>query len=176
MAMQPTSSPRPPSVSAGMPGKSYDTVDNGEFQDYSGYEWFKDAPPKQERPPPDPTYVPSQEVVDKNDHLKFAFEVAPNICWSKYKQYGQIGVLAWCSEFSEMIDMFKAFSLDGHLFVPTRRQALLCCSEILALDLDISIKLITMFMAQQIKRIRDFLDPNTVYQDWPSDFPFPEAF
>lgn len=85
-----------------------------------------------------------------------------------------------------MIDMFKAFSLDGevtpspfktlrltdsrlgHLFVPTRRQALLCCSEILALDLDISIKLITMFMAQQIKRIRDFLDPQTQYQDWPS--------
>lgn len=50
MAMQPTPSPRPPNGSPGlgMPGKSYDTVDNGEFQDYSGYEWFKDAPPKQE--------------------------------------------------------------------------------------------------------------------------------
>ena len=115
----------------------------------------------------------------------FALKSAPGVLASRYKQYGQVrpctppttpslahmasqlGVLAWCSEFSEMIDALKSLGFDGNMFVSTRAQALQTCAEILALNLDIEMQIIVMYLSSQVARLRRFLDSGTQFDDYP---------
>ena len=81
----------------------------------------------------------------------------------------QLGVLAWCSEFGEMIEALKGLGISGNMFVSTRRQALASCEEILALNLheDIEMQIIVMYLSSQIARLRRFLDSDTQFEDYP---------
>ncbi|EIN14033.1 hypothetical protein PUNSTDRAFT_48897 [Punctularia strigosozonata HHB-11173 SS5] len=159
--------------------KLEETVDFGMEMDYSGYEWFKDAPPRREAPPPmsapstvQEQYVPLPSVIEQNEMFDFALKSAPNVLYQRFKQYGQLGVLAWCSEFGEMIDALKALGFEGNMFVSTRTQALRTCEELLALKLDVKMQIIIMYLSSQVQRLRRFLDGERQFDDYPEpDFP-----
>lgn len=143
--------------------------------DYSNTEWLKDPPPRPEHSAPptstDP-YVPLPSVVEENERFIFALRHAPNVLYTRFKQYGQLGVLGWCSEFSELIDALKNLGFGGNMFVSTRQQALQTCSDILKLKLDIKMQIIIMYLSSQVARMRRFLDGETVFDDYPdTDFP-----
>jgi hypothetical protein len=155
-------------------GKTEETVDAGGEVDYSDYQWFQDAPPRQQAPatqPVDP-YIPLPDVIEQNELFDFALKAAPNVLYSRYKQYGQLGVLAWCSEFGEMIDTLKDLGFHGNMFVTTRVQALKTCEELLRLKLDIKMQIILMYLSSQVARLRRFLDGERVFEDYPQpEFP-----
>lgn len=155
-------------------GKTAATVDWGDEVDYSGYEWFKDPPPRPEPPPPSSTenYVPQPGVIEQNEMFDFALKSAPNVLYARYKQYGQLGVLAWCSEFGELIDALKNLGFEGNMFVSTRTQALKTCEEILKLKLKIEMQIIVMYLSSQVQRLRRFLDGDRQWDDYPElNFP-----
>jgi len=156
-------------------GKTEETVDAGGEVDYADYQWFKEAPPQRPQPPPtepvDP-YIPLPDVIEQNELFDFALKAAPNVLYSRYKQYGQLGVLAWCSEFGEMIDTLKDLGFHGNMFVTTRVQALKTCEELLQLKLDIKMQIILMYLSSQVARLRRFLDGERVFEDYPrTEFP-----
>ncbi|KAI9060545.1 hypothetical protein FKP32DRAFT_1031605 [Trametes sanguinea] len=149
--------------------KQAETVDWGGEVDYSGYEWFKDPPPRPE-PQPQPRmddYVPQPGVIEQNEAFDFALKSAPNVLYARYKQFGQLGVLAWCSEFSELIDALKQLGFEGNMFVTTRTQALKTCEDILKLNLEIDMQIIVMYLSSQIARLRRFLDSDRQWDDYP---------
>lgn len=151
--------------------KPADTVDWGEDYDYSGYEWFKDPPPRPEpAPPPSMPEMPDQAAMHQNAMFDFALKSAPNVLYSKYKQYGQLGVLAWSSEFSEMIDALKGLGFEGNMFVATRTQALRTCEEIIKLlktNLKVDMQIIVLYLCNQVVRLRRFLDGDHQWNDYP---------
>ncbi|KAH8102575.1 hypothetical protein BXZ70DRAFT_790851 [Cristinia sonorae] len=156
--------------------KAADNVDWGDEADYSGYEWFKDPPPPRPEQPAGQSstepYVPQPGVIEQNDMFDYALKSAPNVLYSRFKQYGQLGVLAWCSEFGELIDALKSLGFDGNMFVSTRTQALQTCEEILRLDLQIEMQIIVMYLSSQVARLRRFLDHDRVWEDYPTpNFP-----
>jgi len=165
-------------------GKPADTVDFGGEVDYASYEWFKDPPPRSEHPaaPPPPhqseAYTPLPSVIDKNTMCDFALQAAPNVLFGRYKQYGQLGVLAWCAEFGEMIDELKRLGISGDMFVSTREAALRACEEVLRLQLEIKMQIIVIHLSSQVARLRRFLDAEQVWDDYPeTQFPLdPRAF
>ncbi|KAJ7596816.1 hypothetical protein C8J56DRAFT_1000924 [Mycena floridula] len=140
-------------------GKRSDIVDFGGEYDYSGHQWFQNAP---ERP-----QQSHANVIEQNQTFEFALSAAPNVLYGRYKQYGQLGVLAWCSEFSELIDGLKALGFHGNMFVSTRTQALKTCEEILKLKLDIKMQIIIMYLSSQVSRLRRFLDGDGNWDDYP---------
>lgn len=92
-------------------GKTEETVDFGGEVDYADYQWFKDAPPRQEvsicvisinyltsitfsqaplTQEPAETYVPLPSTIEQNELFEFALQSAPNVLYSRYKQYGQV--------------------------------------------------------------------------------------
>jgi len=155
-------------------GKTEETVDVGGEVDYSEHQWFTDAPPRQPAPATQPVdqYIPLPDVIEQNDLFDFALKAAPNVLYSRYKQYGQLGVLAWCSEFGEMIDSLKDLGFHGNMFVTTRVQALKTCEELLRLKLDIKMQIILMYLSSQVARLRRFLDGERVFDDYPQpEFP-----
>ncbi|KAF9015575.1 hypothetical protein BDQ17DRAFT_54632 [Cyathus striatus] len=156
-------------------GKRTDVVDLGGETDYSGYKWFQDPPSRPPPPPqqpPGPTYVPHPEVIEQNEMFEYALAAAPNVLYTRYKQYGQLGVLAWCSEFGELIDSLKELGFQGHMFVTTRTQALKTCEELLKLQLDIKMAIIVMYLSSQVARLRRFLDCDRTWEDYPKpNFP-----
>ena len=79
----------------------------------------------------------------------------------------QLGVLAWCSEFSELIDALKQLGFEGNMFVSTRTQALKTCEEILRLNLNIEMQIIVMYLSSQVARLRRFLDSDRQWDDYP---------
>ena len=79
----------------------------------------------------------------------------------------QLGVLAWCSEFSELIDALKQLGFEGNMFVSTRTQALKTCEEILRLNLNIEMQIIVMYLSSQVARLRRFLDSGRQFDDYP---------
>lgn len=87
----------------------------------------------------------------------------PRVCFL----FLQLGVLAWSSEFSEMIDALKQLGFEGNMFVSTRTQALKTCEEILRLNLNIEMQIIVMFLSSQIARLRRFLDSDKQWDDYP---------
>ncbi|KAI5897860.1 purarive Serine/threonine protein kinase [Schizophyllum commune H4-8] len=164
--------------------KRNDVVDIGGDFDYSGMKWFQDAPPREAPPPPQAMYNPSPAVVEQNEAFEFALRSAPNVLYARYKQYGQVskqgtladrttdacpqlGVLAWCSEFSELIDALKELGFQGNMFVATRSQALRTCEEIMRLKLDIEMQIIVMYLSSQVARLRRFLDSEGQWNDYP---------
>ncbi|KAL1718503.1 purarive Serine/threonine protein kinase [Schizophyllum commune] len=147
--------------------KRNDVVDIGGDFDYSGMKWFQDAPPREAPPPPQAMYNPSPAVVEQNEAFEFALRSAPNVLYARYKQYGQLGVLAWCSEFSELIDSLKELGFQGNMFVATRSQALRTCEEIMRLKLDIEMQIIVMYLSSQVARLRRFLDSEGQWNDYP---------
>jgi len=151
-------------------GKHADVVDIGGETDYSNYKWFQDMPSRAPPPPQQPAqpkYVPAPEVIGQNDAFEYALSTAPNVLYAKYKQYGQLGVLGWCSEFSELIDSLKELGCSGNMFVSTRTQALNACTEILKLKLDIEMQIIVMYLSSQVSRLRRFLDGDGIWDDYP---------
>ncbi|KAH9960770.1 hypothetical protein BGW80DRAFT_1464090 [Lactifluus volemus] len=144
-------------------GKPADTVDFGGEVDYASYEWFKDPPPRQEPPPQPPQrhYTPLPSVIEKNEMCDFALQAAPNVLFGRYKQYGQLGVLA-CRRHVRL----------------TREAALKACEEVLRLQLDIKMQIIVLHLSSQVARLRRFLDANGQWNDYPeTDFPIdPTAF
>jgi len=148
-------------------GKSEDHVDFGGEMDYEGYEWFQEAPPRPPPSAPPERYVPMPEVIDQNQAFELALQAAPNVLYARYKQYGQLGVLAWCSEFSELIDNLKDLGFAGNMFVTTRVQALKTCEDLLKLKLDLQMQIIVMYLSSQVARLRRFLDGDTVWEDYP---------
>ncbi|KAH9178620.1 hypothetical protein EDB89DRAFT_1878844 [Lactarius sanguifluus] len=159
-------------------GKPADTVDFGAEVDYASYEWFKDPPPRSEVIPQSEAYTPLPSVIEKNTLCDFALQAAPNVLFGRYKQYGQLGVLAWCAEFSEMIDELKRLGISGDMFVSTREAALKACEDILRLQLDIKMQIIVIHLSSQVARLRRFLDAEHVWEDYPeTQFPLdPRAF
>jgi hypothetical protein len=79
-------------------------------------------------------------VVVRNDLFVYALKSAPDVLMAQYKHFGQVssfrhlqscscpnahlqlGVLGWCSEFSELIDELKEFGSLG-MFPRTRNKA-----------------------------------------------------
>lgn len=130
-------------------------------------------------------------MIDQNDAFEYALSVAPNELYARYRQYGQVstrfypllahcsqltlpinirtqlGVLAWCSEFSELIDSLKELGFRGNMFVSTRTQALKTCEDLLKLKLDIKMQIIVMYLSSQVARLRRFLDGDRVWDDYP---------
>ena len=76
-------------------------------------------------------------------------------------------MLAWCSEFSEMIDALKNLGFEGNMFVSTRTQALKTCEDVLALNLEIEMQIIVMYLSSQVARLRRFLDSERTWEDYP---------
>ncbi|KAE9400534.1 hypothetical protein BT96DRAFT_819113 [Gymnopus androsaceus JB14] len=153
-------------------GKRNDVVDFGGEADYENMEWFKEAPPPHLRPhqPSEPVgapYVPDGAVIEQNEAFEFALGAAPNVLYARYKQYGQLGVLAWCAEFGELIDNLKDLGFAGNMFVSTRTQALKTCEEILKLRLEIGMQIILLYLSSQVARLRRFLDGDRVWEDYP---------
>ncbi|KIK70816.1 hypothetical protein GYMLUDRAFT_149907 [Collybiopsis luxurians FD-317 M1] len=165
-------------------GKRNDVVDFGGEADYENMEWFKEAPPDHLRPQPPPSdpvgtlYVPDRAVIEQNEAFEFALGAAPNVLYARFKQYGQLGVLAWCAEFGELIDNLKELGFAGNMFVSTRTQALKACEDILKLRLDIGMQIILMYLSSQVARLRRFLDGERQWEDYPEpEFPIdPNAY
>lgn len=128
--------------------------------------------------------MPQPGVIEQNEMFDYALKSAPNVLFSRYKQYGQVrpfvfplrqsltqlnqlGVLAWCSEFSELIDSLKLLGFDGNMFVSTRTQALKTCEDILLLNLEIEMQIIVMYLSSQVARLRRFLDSDRQWEDYP---------
>jgi hypothetical protein len=154
-------------------GKQTDVIDFGGEANYEGHQWFQNAPP---RPPPQTPsmpatparhYEPPPQVIMQNESFEYALRVAPNVLYSRFKQYGQLGVLGWCSEFGEMIDHLKDLGFQGQMFVSTRTQALRTCEEILALQLPVEMQIIVMYLSSQVARMRRFLDGDRQFNDYP---------
>jgi len=164
-------------------GKRSDVVDFGGEADYSHVKWFEDRPPRERATPmpthaPEPTHQPSQyqpsgRVIEQNSGFEYALSAAPNVLYQRYREYGQLGVLGWCSEFSELVDNLKELGFSGNMFVTTRVQALKACEDILQLQMeDVKMQLITMYLSSQVARLRRFLDPDKGWTDYPeSHFP-----
>ncbi|KAG6333639.1 hypothetical protein ID866_5451 [Astraeus odoratus] len=150
--------------------KNLDVVDFGGEVDYAGYQWFQEPPPRPEPQPAAQPYVPDEEVIKQNQAFDFALKAAPNVLYGRFKHF-QLGVLAWCSEFSEMIDSLKELGFSGNMFVATRTQALKTCEDILKLRLDIKMQIILMYLSSQVSRLRRFLDSGE--RQW-DDYPVPE--
>lgn len=149
---------------------NFGTLDWSSGLDYEGYEWFKDPPPKDEPlPPSSPTtpFEPSSDVVEQNEAAVFALQAAPNVLAQRFKIYGQLGMLGWSSEFSELIDDLKALGFEGNMFTSTRDVALETCRELLKLELDVKMQLIILYFSTQVARLRRFLDEETEYDDYP---------
>jgi len=160
--------------------KQHDVIDYGGDHDYTGKNWFQDAPqrprPAQPPAPPSAAYVPSQTVIEQNEAFLFALDSASAMVWAKYRQYGQLGVLGWCAEFSELIDHLKDLGFAGNMFVSTRQMALKACEDILKLDLQMEMQIIVMYVNYQIARLRRFLDSDRQWDDYPQvGFPNMEA-
>ncbi|KAJ7246278.1 hypothetical protein B0H12DRAFT_1073218 [Mycena haematopus] len=161
------------SVNMDFTGKqAAEVVDFGGEVDYANYRWFQDAPPKQ--PPAQQSvgtpYVPLPGVIEQNEAFEFALSAAPNVLYARYKQYGQLGVLAWCSEFGELIDNLKDLGFKGNMFVATRTQALRTCEDLLRLtkeSLDLKMQIIVMYLSSQVARLRRFLDGDKTWDDYP---------
>jgi len=103
-----------------------------------------------------------------------ALRAAHLVLYERFKQYGQLGVLGWCAEFSELIDALKTLGFEGNMFVSTRQEALAACEAILRLNLDIRMQIIIMYLSSQIARLRRFLDGERVFEDYPQpQFPLP---
>lgn len=154
-------------------GKRNDVIDTGGEYDYAGQQWFADVerpPPRATPAPPPPPaapYQPSPDIVESNQAMTYALESAPNVLYGRYKAYGQLGALGWCSEFSELIDHLKDLGTHGNMFVTTRTQALRTCEDVLKLGLDIKMQLIVMYISYQVSRLRRFLDTDRVWNDYP---------
>jgi len=151
--------------------------------DFRGHKWFQDPPPRAEQPSAPPTQGPNfdaplPDVIAQNEAFIYALQCAPNVLYERFKQYGQLGVLGWCSEFSDMIDDLKGLGFQGSMFVNTRAQALQTCHEILRLKMNIGMQIIIMHLSAQVARLRRFLDGETNYEDYPiPQFPLdPRAF
>ncbi|KAG5654721.1 hypothetical protein H0H81_007477 [Sphagnurus paluster] len=156
-----------PTAEMNYSGKRTDVVDVGGEVDYSNYQWFQDPPPRPPPAAPQPEYIPAPEVIQANDAFEYALSTAPNVLYARYKQYGQLGVLAWCSEFGELIDGLKELGFNGNMFTTTRSQALRTCQQLLKLPMDIEMQIIVMYLSSQVNRMRRFLDGETIWDDYP---------
>jgi len=150
----------------------FDDEDFEGFDDpFKGQKWFKDPPPSKPEPSAPnttgPGYEPLPDVINQNQMFQGALEYAPSILYERFKQYGQLGVLGWCSEFSDLIDDLKQLGFQGNMFVNTRAQALQTCQELLRLKLEIKMQIIIMHLSSQVARLRRFLDGDTEYDDYP---------
>ncbi|KAF8338102.1 uncharacterized protein EI90DRAFT_3118552 [Cantharellus anzutake] len=158
----------------------YSTLDGGRGMalEYSGFQWLQNRPPPREVAPPTP---PSPKIpfsggpaaIARNDELIKALTAAPDVLYERFCQFGQLGVLGWCAEFSELVDEVKALGRTGGMASATRDCALETCREILKMNLDVKMQLIIIYLSGQISRLREFLN-ETGNEDYPvPKFPLP---
>jgi len=124
---------------------------------------------------PTTPYVPTAEVIQRNELIVNALKNAPGALQTRFRHFGQLGVLGWSSEFSELVDEIQRCGLERQMFTTTREQALTTCRDLLRLHMEVSMQMISMFLCSQIARLRRFLDAETEYTDYPTpNFPLPE--
>lgn len=112
-------------------------------------------PPLEQPPPP---FEPTPEMIDFNEELTNALRACASTLYDRYTQYGDLGVLGWCNDFSELISAIETVGMDGALFTATRDEGLEACDQILRLELDIKKQLVLFFLSSQVARLRRFLD------------------
>ncbi|KIY51228.1 hypothetical protein FISHEDRAFT_64268 [Fistulina hepatica ATCC 64428] len=168
-------------------GKRNDVVDFGFDVDYSGQQWFQEPPPPrppvtpQAPPATTPQFQPNDAVIEQNDRISFALSCAVNTAYANYAKFGQLGVLGWSSEFSELIDFLKEMGFKGNMFVTTRQIALQACDDLVILlktkMKDIQMQIIVMYFSSQVARLRRFLDGGREWTDYPTpNFPQPSNY
>jgi len=123
---------------------------------------------------PEVKIQPSDSALASNEALVYALRVAPNVLYSRFKEFGELGVLGWCDEFRELIDAVIETGFEGALFTSTREVALLTCSQLLRLDIDLKMQIIIIYLSAQVARLRRFLDGDLQYEDYP-DLRFPKG-
>ncbi|KAG9074316.1 hypothetical protein FS749_014142 [Ceratobasidium sp. UAMH 11750] len=120
-------------------------------------------------------YVPTADVIQRNELIVKALKNASGALQTRFRHFGQLGVLGWSSEFSELVDEIQRCGLERQMFTTTREQALTTCRDLLRLHIEVSMQMISMFLCSQIARLRRFLDAETEYTDYPTpNFPLPE--
>jgi len=98
--------------------------------------------------------------------------MAPAVLYTRFREFGQLGVLGWCDELRELIDEIIKAGFEGALFTSTREAALGCCSRILRTNMDVNMQIIIIYLSSQVARLRRFLDGDLQYEDYP-DLSFP---
>ncbi|KAG8731562.1 hypothetical protein FRC11_003696, partial [Ceratobasidium sp. 423] len=91
-------------------------------------------------------YVPTPEVIERNELIVKALKNAPGALHTRFRHFGQLGVLGWSSEFSELIDEIQRCGLERQMFTTTRAQALSTCKALLRLHIDIRLQMISMYV------------------------------
>ncbi|KZV87773.1 hypothetical protein EXIGLDRAFT_620227 [Exidia glandulosa HHB12029] len=146
-----------------------------EEEEYDSTQYFRDRPPPREPAAPrtaSTIYQPLPGVIEQNELLLVALSNAHNALWKRYQDYGQMGVFGWTADFSDMIDALKTLGFEGNMFVSTRQAALEACVRILRLRIDIKMQIITIYLCNQVSRLRRFLDADKQWDDYPPiDFP-----
>ncbi|KAG9109347.1 hypothetical protein FRC07_008329, partial [Ceratobasidium sp. 392] len=139
-------------------------------------DWHKTSISSQETvEKPTTPYVPTPGVIQRNELMVNALKNAPGALQTRFRHFGQLGVLGWSSEFSELVDEIQRCALERQMFTTTREQALATCRALLRLHIEVSMQMISMFLCSQIARLRRFLDAETEYTDYPTpNFPLPE--
>jgi hypothetical protein len=103
---------------------------------------------------------------------RYVRETAYHVCDGALMHL-KLGVLAWSSEFSELIDNLKDLGFAGNMFITTRMQALKSCEEVLHLFRthmgDVRMQIVKMFLSTQVARLRRFLDVEQVWNDYPDN-------
>lgn len=122
------------------------------------------------------SYIPTADVVERNELIVKALRNAPGALQTRFRHFGQLGVLGWSSEFSELVDEIQRCGLERQMFTTTREQALATCKALLRVHMEIRLQMISMFLCSQVARLRRFLDAETEYSDYPTpNFPLPDT-
>ncbi|KAF8323238.1 hypothetical protein DL93DRAFT_2070840 [Clavulina sp. PMI_390] len=128
-----------------------------------GRRWLENRPPPPEIPrtpsPPMP-YSGSPEAIALNRRIMDSLKVAPEVLFSRYHEFGQIGVLRWCRDFEDLIGEIMKLGNSGDMADRTRDHALEACEEILKVDIPNSTQLVLRCLTNQIHQLRDFLGVN----------------
>jgi len=97
-------------------------------------------------------------MIEHNDVLSYALKASPSTLYDRYGHYGDLGVLGWCNDFSELIEAVKVAGHGGYLFTSTRDDGLEACEEILKLELDVKLQFVLLYLSSLVGRLRHFLD------------------
>ncbi|KAG9087474.1 hypothetical protein FRC06_002522, partial [Ceratobasidium sp. 370] len=89
-------------------------------------------------------FVPTPEVIQRNELIVNALKNAPGALQTRFRHFGQLGVLGWSSEFSELVDEIQRCGLERQMFTTTREQALTTCRDLLRLHIEVSMQMISI--------------------------------
>ncbi|KAG8688114.1 hypothetical protein FRC09_013100 [Ceratobasidium sp. 395] len=96
---------------------------------------------------PTTPFVPTPDVIQRNELMVNALKNAPGALQTRFRHFGQLGVLGWSSEFSELVDEIQRCGLERQMFTTTREQALATCRDLLRLRVEVSMQMISIATA-----------------------------